>query len=68
MPSIVVDVYKNPAGLKFQPFAYAYAGSEKSSYSNCRGAIVFLSSRNNCVYKWLVEIRALDGDVGSDWK
>lgn len=33
-------------------------------------AIVFLSSRNNCVYKWWVEIwiwRKMQGQFGNDW-
>ena len=47
MPSIVVDVYKNPAGLKFQPFAYAYAGSEKKKKAAtviAEGLLFFLAA------------------------
>lgn len=39
---------------------------QTNNFSNCTGAIVFLSSRNNCVYKWLLESGASDKDPQSD--
>lgn len=65
-PSFVVDVYKNPFGLK--SCAYAYAAPE-NRHSNCKGAIVFLRRGNNCVYKWTVEmwdLKAAWGQIEND--
>jgi len=51
-------------GLKLQPCIHSYAAATKTATVIAKGAIVFPSRRNNCVYKCLVEIQDMGEKQG----